>query len=129
MDKPNKIDHKLLAVEDKLWLVGEFEHQRRHNLRSARVATDKTAKLYYYVKAEQALRIRRKIQAKLGEINELDWCLLKSATAIKQLNYETFDGDMELFEEIEEFCDSQSSHALGLDLTGCAACAADMESA
>lgn len=128
MDKQKDIDHKRLAVEDKLWILGELEHQRRHCLRSARVTTEKEVKLHYYVKAEQAQRLRRKVQATLGDIDELDWCVVKSAMALKQLNYETFGGDMELFEELEEYCDSQTSHAFGLDLTGCSACVADQDS-
>lgn len=117
--------HKKLGVEDKLYLIGEIEHARRHALKSAAVAEEKEDKIFYYVKANQALELRRKHQEKLGPIKITDWCLTKVATEIKQLNQETFDGDMELFEETQKFADGLASHALETDLSGCQSCESD----
>lgn len=119
------MNHDHLALEDTLNLLGELQHARRHCLRSAQVATDAEDKFFYLVKASQAQRIRRALQAKLGDIDKTDWCLLKCSAAIKQLNYETMSGDTELFKELEDLADGLSSHALKRDMTDCEACAVD----
>lgn len=120
------MNHKLLAIEDRLWLVAELEHQRRHCLRSARVAEDKEQQFFYLVKAGEAQDLRRRVMAEMGHISELDWCVVKSAMAIKQLNYETMVGEEDLFRDIESFADSLTGHAFNMDMSGCKACADDM---
>lgn len=120
------MNHKLLAIEDRLWLVAELEHQRRHCLRSAKVAEEKEQQFFYLVKAAEAQDLRRRVMASLGDISELDWCIVKSAMAIKQLNYETMVGDEELFRDVEDFADSLTGHAFGMDMSGCKACVDDM---
>lgn len=120
--------HEYFATEDKLHLVEELEHQRRHALRAARIAhskQDKEKEMFWLVTAARCKHARRKVQATLGEITDEEWCPLKSAQAIRQLNYETMDGDIELFNELEELVDSINSHVLKQDMTGCDACKAD----
>lgn len=124
----NEKTHQHLALEDKLALVGELEHQRRHNLRSYYSATEREDKFFHLVKVAQAQRLRRKVQAKLGEIDTEDWCILKSAQAIRQLSYELMAGDEELFNELEAFVDDINTHALKQDMSGCKACQEDQNS-
>lgn len=121
----NKAGHQHLALEDTLSLLGELEHQRRHNLRSSYAATDPEDKFFHLVAAAQAQRLRRWVQANLGQIDTEDWCILKSAQTIRQLNYELMEGDEELFNELESFVDSLNTHALKQDMSGCKACAED----
>lgn len=116
------MDHEHLALEDKLWLISELEHARAHTLRSAHVATDQEDKMFYLVTAARCQRLRRKAQSKLGEIDEKDWCLVKSAQRLRQLNYELMAGDEELFNELEDLVDSVNSHALKQDMSGCKSC-------
>lgn len=120
--------HSHLALEDALSLIGELEHQRRHNLRSYYSATEQEDKFFHLVSAAQAQRLRRRVQANVGQIDTEDWCILKSAQAIRQLNYEIMEGDEELFNELESFVDSINSHALKQDMSGCKACSADATS-
>lgn len=126
MDTLKNTDHERLALEDRLALVGELEHSRRHLLRAAHVAEEED-KFFYLVEAAEAQRLRRRVMRKLGEIADRDWCPLKSAACIKQLNYETMEGDLELFEELETFADAVSGHALNTDLSDCGACIRDRD--
>lgn len=121
------ISHEHLALEDTLSLLGELEHARYHALRSAHVAEKKEDKMHYLVTAARAQRARRKVQAKLEEIGETDWCLVKSGQRLRQLNYELMDGDTETFNELEELVDSINSHALHQDMSGCKSCSADKD--
>lgn len=124
------MNHEVLGLEDRLHLIEELEHERRHALRAARIAhtkDDKENELFWLVTAGRCTEVRRKVQNKLGEIETPEWCPLKSAQAIRQLNYETMTGDIELFNELEELVDSINSHVLKQDLTDCAACKSDRE--
>lgn len=123
------MNHEHLALEDTLNLVGELEHSRRHNLRSYYAVKDTEHKFHHLVSAAQAQTLRRKVQTKLPDITEDDWCTVKSASAIRQLNYELMSGDEELFKELEAFVDSQYTHALKQDMSGCQACRDDVEKA
>lgn len=125
MDEEKKIDHSKLNLEDRLALISELEHMRRHALRSAHATKDTNDEFFHLVTAATAQRLRRQVEAKLGDISDPDWCELKSAQAIRQLNYETMEGDQELFTELEQLVDSVNSHALKQDMSGCRGCQAD----
>lgn len=125
MDDQKKIDHSKLNLEDRLALLSELEHLRRHALRSAQATKDTEDEFFHLVTAASAQRLRREVEAKLGDISDPDWCELKSAQAIRQLNYETMEGDQQLFTALEELVDSVNSHALKQDMSGCKACKSD----
>lgn len=120
--------HEYFDLEDTLHLIEELEHEKRHSLRAARIAhvkEDKENEMFWLVTAARCKRIRRTLQGKVGEIVDEEWCPLKSAQAIRQLNYETMDGDIEVFNDLEELVDSINSHVLQQDMTGCMACKND----
>lgn len=124
----NDEQHTHLALEDTLALLGELQHSRRHALRAAHIAhtkQDKENELFWLVTANRCMEARRKAQGKLGDIETSEWCPLKSAQAIRQLNYETMTGDIELFNDLEELVDSINSHVLKQDMTSCESCASD----
>lgn len=121
------MDHKNLALSDKITLLGECEHLRRHCIRSAHVTEDDEKKFYYQVKAKQLQDVRRKLQDKWLRTDELDWCIVKSSATLKQLNSELIKDDLELFSDIERIADDLLGNALGEDLSGCKSCAADKE--
>lgn len=125
MENQKETDHQRLHLEDRIALVSELEHLRRHALRSAYATKDTEDEFFHLVTASTAQRLRREVESKLGEIKTPDWCQLKSAAAIRQLNYETMQGDTPLFRALEELVDSVASHALGQDMSGCAACRED----
>lgn len=128
-DSKTPAKHETLALVDKIALLGEIEHARHHCARSAHVAEDHEQKLFYQVKASQAKRLRREMQATWLDTGELDWCLVKTASRIKWLNEEVLEEDLDLFSEIEDFADSLLSHALKRDLSGCQSCHEDEEGA
>ena len=120
--------HEQFDLEDTLHLIEELEHEKRHSLRAARIAhvkEDKEQEMFWLVTAARCKRARRQVQAKVGDVVDEEWCPLKSAQSIRQLNYETMEGDIELFNELEELVDSINSHVLKQDMTGCSACAND----
>lgn len=118
------MQHDKLMVSDLLSLVGELEHQRRHVTRAAKVVADEDLKFFYLVKAEQLKRVRRKVQEKLP-METRDWCIVKSGSAIKQLNNELLTEDLDLFSEIESIEDDLLGKVLGIDLSECESCATD----
>lgn len=127
MDETKRVDHPKLNLEDRLALVGELEHLRAHALRSAYATKDTDEEFFHLVTASTAQRLRREVENKLGEIDTPDWCELKSAQRIRQLNYETMEGDTELFHELEQLVDSVNTHALEQDMSGCQACKSDRD--
>lgn len=121
------MNHDLLSLTDRISLIGELEHIRRHALRSAKVAKDKD-KLFYEVTALQAQKLRREYQAKYLDCDEKDWCLAKSAATLKQLTYE-LALDANDLQDMENLTDNILSHAYNVDLTGCESCSNDQEQA
>lgn len=132
-------NHKKAGVADKIALIGELEHSRRHALRSAVVAKseeDKENSEYdsenfdsfsLLVFASQAKNMRRAIMQKhFGDIDSKYWCLCKSAAAIRQIAYE-LDLDVETLQEIDNFVDDIWGSATNQDLSDCVACKEDKE--
>lgn len=119
------MDHQKLSTLDKITLIGELQHIRAHALRSSKVAEKDEDKFFYQVIASQAQEARRAYMAKHFQLDEKDWCLVKAAATLKQLNYELAHGDETEFAELENLADSILSHATGEDLTGCESCAKD----
>lgn len=127
MDNQKEIDHRHLHLEDTLALLGELEHERYHNLRSAHATKGQDKEFAHLVSGATCQRLRRKIQAQIGEISDEDWCELKSAQRIRQLNYETMEGDTEIFHELEDLVDSINSRILGQNMSNCYSCHEDRE--
>lgn len=121
------MQHAVLSLADKLTLLGELEHGRRHCIRSMHSVEDPDEKFYYKVKAKQLQNARRKAEEKWANTDEYNWCLVKVSTKIKQLNEEVFEADDDLFSEIENIADDLLSHTLHEDLTGCSACREDKQ--
>lgn len=125
MDNQRDIDHNKLHLEDTLALLGELEHMRYHALRSAHALHGEEAEFAHLVTASTAQSLRRQIQSKVGEISDEDWCELKSAQRIRQLNYETMEGDTETFNALENLVDTINSRVLRQDMSKCYACHSD----
>lgn len=117
-------NHKQLELSDLLALVGELEHIRRHAIRSAHVTKDGEKKVHYEMAAVKARSIRREIMNSLGEVADEDWCLVKSASAVRQLAYEVgLSG--EAGEDLEKMIDQIYTQAFGQDMSGCKSCIED----
>ncbi len=123
---PNSIDHNKLSILDRIAIIGELEHIRRHAIRSANSSSEEEEKLFYGVIGQKAKRLRRKYQKEYLDCKDRDWCLVKSAATLKQLFYEV-DCEFDCLNEAESLADEILSHAYNTDLSGCESCANDKE--
>lgn len=132
VNEPEKnFDHAKAGASDKIALVAELEHARRHALRAAASAwreEDDSESNRYLILAKRAQGLRREYMRKhFGELKDTDWCLCKSAACLRQLAYEVCEGDTIELKEIDDFVDEIWGEALGKDLSECVACKDDRE--
>lgn len=132
-------DHSKASVSDKIALVSELEHCRRHALRAAASALgeerdddsefkEREESTRYLIIAKQAQTLRRDYMRKhFGELKDTDWCLCKAAACLRQIAYEVCEGDVEELREIDDFVDQIWGEALGMDLSDCESCRSDRQ--
>lgn len=124
-------DHAKTGTSDKIALVAELEHIRRHALRAAASTwreEDDSESVRYLVLAKRAQTLRREyMRNHFGEIKDSDWCLCKSAACLRQLIYEVNEGWPEELKELDDFVDEIWGAALGKDLSECVACREDRQ--
>jgi len=125
-------DHNKASVADKISLIGELCHGRRHCVRSAASAwreDDDSEAIQYLLWAKRFQEIRREYMRKhLGNLKETDWCLTKVCAELRSLVYEVCEGDVEELKELEDLIDEISGKALGMDMSSCLACREDYQS-
>ena len=130
-NEPKNFDHAKGSTSDKIALISELEHARRHALRAAASAwreEDDSESTRYLILAKRAQSIRRDyMREHFGELKETDWCLCKSAACLRQLAYEVCEGNVLELKEIDDFVDEIWGEALGQDLSECVACREDKE--
>ena len=124
-------NHSKASIADKIHVLGELQHGRRHCIRSAASAwreDDDSDSIQYLLWAKRFQEIRREYMRKhFGDLKETDWCLLKVCAELRSLVYEVCEGDAEELKEIEDLIDEITGKALGMDLSGCQSCRADSE--
>ena len=122
-------DHDKAGVSDRIAIVGEMEHLRRHALRSAIVADseeDSEASFNFLVRAKQLQDMRREYMKKhFGDIDSKYWCACTSAACLRQLIYEVDGGDIDVLREVDNLVDDIWGAAVGKDLSDCEACKND----
>lgn len=114
-------------ISDKILAIGELEHIYRHALRSmVSPNIPDEERIWYAVLAKQTKEARRKFMSEnFGDIPDELWCLAKASASLRQLSYESFDGNMESVKSIDALVDSIWSKITGEDMTGCKACTED----
>lgn len=112
-------------VSDGIALIGELEHVRRHALRSAQLSAGTDDEIFYMVTAKRAQELRRRYMRDHFEADEKLHCLGKCTAAVRQLAYETDNGDAEFLHEVDELVDSVWGKITREDLSGCEACKKD----
>ena len=124
-----EFNHNKASVADKISLIGELCHARRHALRAATATleeNDDSESTKYLLIAKRAQSIRREYMRKhFGKLKDTDWCLCKAAACLRQIAYEVCEGDAEELREIDDFVDQIWGEALGMDLSECIACRDD----
>ena len=132
-DKKNEktFNHGKASTSDKIALIAELEHIRRHALRAAASTwkeEDDSESVRYLVLAKRAQTLRREYMANhFPPIKESDWCLCKAAACLRQILYEVNEGWPQELKEMDDFVDEIWGGALGEDLSQCVACKDDME--
>lgn len=129
MEEQNHIfNHDTAAVSDKIALIAELEHIRRHALRSATVAEGTEDEMFYLILAQQAKDIRRNfMQEHFPDIDSKLWCLCKSAACLRQIAYEVWGEKAENLKIIDSLVDDIWGKATGKDLSDCEACKNDKD--
>lgn len=121
-----EFDHKVAGLADRLSVVGELCHLRRHLLRAAVSVAGTEDEVFYLVMAGRAKKLRREYMQKyMGEVPDELWCAVKSASCLRQLMYETHEGEGHLLKDIDDLCDEIFSEAFGEDMFGCKVCKED----
>lgn len=121
-----EFNHKNAQLADRLSLISELEHLRRHLLRSAVSVAGTEDEVFYLVMANRCKNIRREYMQKyMDDVPEELWCAVKAACCIRQLSYEVWDGKDEMLGDIDALCDEIFTKALGEDMQGCSVCRED----
>lgn len=124
-----KFNHTKASVADKISLISELEHGRRHCLRSAVSVwreEDDSESIQYLLWAKRFQEIRREYMRKhFSDLEESDWCLVKVCASLRQLVYEVCEGDIDELKELEDLVDEITGKALGMDMSDCRACKDD----
>lgn len=131
-DSSKSFNHAKAGMSDKIAIIGEMEHARRHALRAAITLSieEKTEEAFkFLVWAKQLQDMRRAYMGKhFADIDSKHWCLCKSAACLRQLVYEVNGDDSELLVEVDNLVDSIWGDATGEDLSDCEACISDKNS-
>lgn len=126
----NSFNHVKGMTADKIAILGEIEHARRHCLRSAVVCKqeeDGDEAFKFLVWAKQLQNMRRKYMGEwFPNIDTKHWCLCKSAACLRQLVYE-LGNDGNMLTEVDTIVDEIWEDATGEDLSDCAACKEDQK--
>ena len=124
-------NHDKASVADKIALIGELQHGRRHCVRSAASAwreEDDSESIKYLLWAKRFQTIRRDYMKKhFSELKETDWCLIKVCAELRSLVYEVCEGDVEELKELEDLIDEITGDALKTDMSSCLACREDRQ--
>ena len=129
MDDKKTFNHKKAGTSDRIAIISELEHSRRHAIRSAIVLAieEKPEESFkFLVWAKQLMDMRRRYMGKhFANIDTKHWCLCKSTACLRQLAYEVEGDDSEFLLEVDNLVDEVWGDAIGEDLSECEACAAD----
>lgn len=121
------VDYSNKNVADRILIVGELEHVRKHAERSMispNISEDD--RVWYAVVAKRARDLRRAYMAKhFPDCPDELWCLGKASASLRQLSYETDDGDFEETKEIDELVDMIWEKITNIDLSDCKSCKED----
>ena len=121
-------NHAKAGTSDRIAIIGEMEHLRRHALRSAAVAENEEESFRFLVWAKTLQDARRAyMQKHFGQIDDKLWCMCKSAACLRQLAYEVDGDDLSFLREVDNLVDDIWGTATGEDLSDCEACKSDRE--
>ena len=128
-DLQKPFNHAKAGTGDRIALISELEHSRRHAIRSAIVlyTEEKPEEAFkFLVWAKQLMDLRRSYMGKhFANVDAKHWCLCKSTACLRQLAYEVEGDDSEFITEVDNLVDQIWSDATGEDLSDCESCLGD----
>ena len=130
-DSQKPFNHAKAGTGDRIALISELEHSRRHAIRSAIVlyTEEKPEDAFtFLVWAKQLMDLRRSYMGKhFANVDTKHWCLCKSTACLRQLAYEVEGDDSEFLTEVDNLVDQIWSDATGEDLSDCTVCKDDKD--
>lgn len=118
--------YQTLNVSDHIRVIGELEHIYSHAMRSKQVAKGTDDEVFYQVIANKAKTLRRKyMRTYFPDCDDKLWCLGKASASLRQVMYESDEGQTELVREVDDLVDEIWGKISGKDLYGCQACKDD----
>lgn len=128
-ESQKSFNHAKAGTSDRISIVGELCHSRRHAIRSAIVlyTEEKPEEAFkFLVWAKQLMDLRRNYMGKhFANVDTKHWCLCKSTACLRQLAYEVEGDDSEFLAEVDNLVDQIWGDATGEDLSDCESCATD----
>lgn len=125
MEEKKEFNFDGANLADLLTVIGELEHIYYHACKSAAVS-DKESAVHYMTVAEMAKDFRRKFTKEhFPDVDEKDWCLIKTADAMRQRVFESAYISHEDLKAANDLWSIIMEHVFHVDLSGCSACRED----
>lgn len=128
MEEQQEAKYKTLNTSDHIRVIGELEHIYSHAMRSKQVAWGTDDEVFYQVIANKAKALRRKyMRTYFPDCDDKLWCLGKASASLRQVVYESDEGNTELVKDADDLVDQIWEKITGRDLSDCESCRSDKE--
>lgn len=126
MEEQQEAKYKTLNTSDHIRVIGELEHIYSHAMRSKQVAWGTDDEVFYQVIANKAKALRRKyMRTYFPDCDDKLWCLGKASASLRQVVYESDEGNTELVKDADDIVDQIWEKISGRDLSDCESCKSD----
>lgn len=126
MEEQQEAKYKTLNTSDHIRVIGDLEHIYSHAMRSKQVAWGTDDEVFYQVIANKAKALRRKyMRTYFPDCDDKLWCLGKASASLRQVIYESDEGNTELVKDADDIVDQIWEKISGRDLSDCEACRSD----
>ena len=126
MEEQQEAKYKTLNTSDHIRVISECEHIYSHAMRSKQVAWGTDDEVFYQVIANKAKALRRKyMRTYFPDCDDKLWCLGKASASLRQVVYESDEGNTELVKDADDLVDQIWEKITGKDLSDCESCKSD----
>lgn len=126
MEEQQEAKYKTLNTSDHIRVIGDLEHIYSHAMRSKQVAWGTDDEVFYQVIANKAKALRRKyMRTYFPDCDDKLWCLGKASASLRQVVYESDEGNTELVKDADDLVDQIWEKITGKDLSDCESCKSD----
>ena len=125
MENDKKVFFENANLADLVTIIGECEHCFMHACKAA-AASEKEEAVFYQTMADLIKDFRRRFMKEhFPDVEDRDWCLLKSCDSLRQRVYESAHTSHEDLKGVNDIWSEVTEHIFGVDMSGCSACAND----